>query len=617
MGGRTGFAAAAAAALALTDVMAADGRKFSVSAQTRDLDEFRSIARLAKDLGATHVDACQIEPSMWMWDLDRADPYPNWGLQNPTVFKFVVPKALEKYFDVAYAKRNFETLARRAAILREFGLKASFNGMEPAYFPEQAYLDHPAWRGPRCDQPRRARKEYYAPCFDNAEVRALYFEAVRVLCTACPFDAFVFLTNDSGGGLCWAEGLYPGENGPHACLKTPIGQRIATYLSVFQDAARAAGLGDVAAGVRHIGDADERQALSYLKPGQSVNTRTAAGLTQTVGAGIGWYSDLTFPVSLLPRLDVYARGLQRIADAPADAHVSIGFRSADDRDAIDFVRMFYGKIGKGPAGRAAALQAFAATRVGEEDAPELCEIWQDIERIVERLFQYQTGGHIFMLGTVHQRWLTRPFVAFPEELKPEEKDYYRAYQFQAQEESDADDLTDLQGNKWLKGTAASCLLRMLSWPTLPVFDRMIASAERLAARHAKEPYGKDLTLLALRLRAWKCVFRNAVDAVAFQDLMDRADRAHKPVDKSQDIGEQGDVQLVRVNQIVRDEIDMSYELADMIEQAPGRLFDTAAEPAFTSVMQFEPTLAASLRKRARIMEAHRRDFLRLYRSLNR
>jgi len=608
---------AALAAVVLAAGAAAGERKFSVSADTANLDEFRAVAKLAKDLGATHVDACQIEPSMWMWNLDRKDPYPNWGLQNPTIFKFVVPKAVEKYFDVDYARRNFKTLSQRAAILKEFGLKATFSGMEPAYFPEQAYLDHPAWRGPRCDQARRARKEYYAPCFDNPEVRAMYFDAVRELCTACPFDAFVFLTNDSGGGLCWAEGLYAGENGPYACRETPIGQRISTYLSVFQDAARAAGLGDIAAGVRHIGDADERQALSYLKPGQSVNNKTATGATRTVGVGTSWYGDLTFPVFLLPRLDVYARGLQCVAAASVDADVSIHFRSAQDRDAIDFVKMFHGKIGKGPAGRAAALQEFAEMRVGVEDAPELCEIWQDIERVVERLCQYQTGGHIFMLGTVHQRWLTRPFVAFPEELKPEEKDYCRAYQFQAQEESDADDLADLQGNKWLKGSSAAGLLRMLSWPTLPLFDKMIASAEKLAGRHAKEPYGRELTLLALRLKAWKCVFRNAVHAVSFQDYMDRADRTHKPVDKSLNILEQGDVQLVSVNQIVRDEIDMSYELANLIDTAPGRIFETASSPEFTSVMQFEPDLASSLRKRARIMETHRRDFLRLYRSMNR
>ena len=89
----------------------------------------------------------------------------------------------------------------------------------------------------------------------------MYFKATKALCEACPFDAFTFLTNDSGGGLCWAEGLYPGENGPYACRAVKMGERISAYLGVFQDAARAAGLGDVAANVDHIGEKDVAQSL--------------------------------------------------------------------------------------------------------------------------------------------------------------------------------------------------------------------------------------------------------------------------------------------------------------------------------------------------------------------
>ena len=55
----------------------------------------------------------------------------------------------------------------------------------------------------------------------------------------------------------------------------------------------------------------------------------------------------------------------------------------------------------------------------------------------------------------------------------------------------------------------------------------------------------------------------------------------------------------------------------MIDTAPGRLFKTAPTKEMTTVMHFEPDLSASLRKRAVIMENHRRDFLRLYRSKNR
>lgn len=604
----TVFAAIAATAVA--------GPKITVYAPTSSIDEFRKVAMDAKEIGADHVWATEIEPSLWIWDRDRSDPYPNWSFKHATIFKYVVPDEMKDWLPADFAARNLATVKARGAVLRELGLKASFHGMEPAYFPEEAYRAHPAWRGPRCDQARRARTEYYAPCFDNPEVRAMYFKATKTLCEACPFDAFSFLTNDSGGGLCWAEGLYPGENGPYACRNVNMGERVAAYLGLFQDAAKAAGLGDVAADVGWLGSKDVAQALPHLKDGQSVNGRGPGGVARRIEIGFQEaYGDATFPVYLLPRIWGYARDLQRLADA-GDADVTIGFRSVEDRDAIDFVKANFRKIGRGPAARSKAVVDFAARRVGPEDAIALAEIWEAVERLVERYDGYQTGGHMFNLGTVHQRWLTRPFVAFPEELKPEEKDYYRAFQFQAQDESDANDMSDLQGNKWLKGYGAANLVSKSWWRAQPILDGAIASASDLAKRHAKEPYGTDLRLLELRLRALKCVIRNATHAVQFQDYMDRADRIHAPVDRSPNNRHQGDPELDEINIIVREEIDMSYELADMIDSAPGRLFNTAPAKDRTTIMILEPDLSTSLRRRAVIMENHRRDFLRLYKSKN-
>ena len=162
--------------------------------------------------------------------------------------------------------------------------------------------------------------------------------------------------------------------------------------------------------------------------------------------------------------------------ASPDANLSFTFRSLEDVDAIEFVKRYNGKIAPGEAAAQKALEEFAASRVGAEDAAALAGVWNDVERICERVDYLETGGHVFMLGTVHQRWLTRPFVAFPEELKPEEKDYYRAYQFQAQTEADADDRSDLQANKWLKGYGAANLVQKTVFYLTPILSGAIASA---------------------------------------------------------------------------------------------------------------------------------------------
>jgi len=608
----------------LLAAVAASGTAFSerdvtLAVATKDIAEFRRAAELAKDLGANRLWACQVEPSIWQWNADRRDPYPNWGMRNATVFKFVVPEALRPYLPADYAARNLATLKARAKILGESGLKASFTGMEPAWLPEKAYRDHPSWRGPRCDQARRARGEYYAPCLDDPEVRAMYVEAVAELCRACPFDKFSLLTNDSGGGLCWSEGLYPGRNGPAACKDVPQGERISRFLSVFQEGARAAGLGEIAANVRNIYEGDEARALPALKAGQSVNGRGPGGESLAVSVGLaGDYIDHTFPVWLLPRMVYYAESAQA-AQARPEADLAFLFRSLDDIEAVAFVKKWFGRMEPGPAGRYAALTDIAADFVGAANAPRLVEIWNLVEKATLRHDHFETGGHVFQLGTVHQRWLTRPFVAFPEELTADEKGYYREFQFQAQEESDADNMLDLQAHRWLAGYGGQFLFfRTMQYAIQDVGQAIRlcdALADDLAAE--KSGYAPRARLLSKKLRMYRCLMRNADHAVSFQNILDRADRSKAPADASLDIWEQGDVQLVKINQLVRDEIDNTLEVVGLLESTPEPLLWQAPEKSLESVMIFGPDLVRQLRRKVETMENHRRDFLRLYRSYNR
>ena len=61
--------------------------RLSVEAPSKNLAEYRELASFAKDVGATHLGACQVEPSLWQWDeYGRADPYPNWSMHRPSIF---------------------------------------------------------------------------------------------------------------------------------------------------------------------------------------------------------------------------------------------------------------------------------------------------------------------------------------------------------------------------------------------------------------------------------------------------------------------------------------------------------------------------------------------------
>lgn len=608
---------AAAASLALA--ACASGGSLTVGCPTSGIGEFRELAEFAKSIGATHVDACQIEHSLWQWNADRNDPYPNWSMHRPSVFKFIVPPELEAYLPGDYAARNLKALKERAAVLKELGLKADFMGMEPAYLPERAYLDHPAWRGARCDQARRARTEYYAPCVENPEVRKMYVDATAELCRACPFDRFKFRCNDSGSALCWSERLYSGQNGPEACHDIPYGKRVADAMSIFQEGAAKAGLGGAKVNFR-ASMGPEAAILPWLKPGQSVNNKTAQGKSAFFVVGFpNRFTDATAPVLGLTRLPRLVQQLQTAEENPG-ADVEVGLRSPLELCAKELLRRHAkAPVGKGPVAKWQAVREVAAAFVGEEHATELAEGYEALESAVEKTESFYTGGHLFLLGSLHQRWFLRPFVAFPRELKADERDWWRGYIFQAQTEEDAENLLDLQGHRWLSGYGGAVLSNMaISRGALPLAEKALAVFSKAQGWAVDERARRYLEDQAWKVSMYICIMKNARNAIEFQSILDRTDHSAVPCDSSPAIDEQGDLRLHKLNLIVRAEIDNSLKMIEILEKAKDPVFDFAASDAEETIMRLGPkeTVIRSLRRRIATMEAHRRDFLRLYRSYN-
>ena len=590
----------------------------SVACPTQNETEYRQLAEFAKSIGATHLDACQVEDSLWQWNGNRYDPYPNWSMHRPSIFKFIVPPELEKYIPADYAKRNLDNLKMRARVLKEYGFKSTFNGMEPAYFPEQAYLDHPEWRGSRCDQCRRARFEYYAPCVDNPEVRAFYVRTITELCKVCPFDRFELRSNDSGSAICWSPYLYPGKNGPESCRGKPYGRRVAEFLGMFQEGAAAAGLPDAKVNVRaNLVPIDHQPSLlSQLRPGQSVNSVSTTGAAAKYAIGFpNRFNDYTAPVFGLARMGFIAEQLQKY-QAAGNADLEIGLRSLDECDTMDLLRLYLKKpIGKGPEARWAALRTVAVGYVGEEKAIDLVQAWEALEEANKRLDPFNTGGHLFLLGSLHQRWITRPLVAFPGELKGEDRRYWREYIFQAQSEDDANNLLDLQANRWLSGYGGYRLLTMCIRKATPFVDRAIRTFKDLNGAAVDARAKAYLARQAARAAMYRALMINAQHVVEFQSILDRTDFEEEPEDPSPAIDEQGDKRLLKINQIVRAEIDNTLNMIRILDTGLP-VFDLAPTPERQTIMVLGPGIKDDLKRKIAIMEAHRRDFLRLYKSQN-
>ena len=590
-------------------------RKISVECPAANIDEYRRLAELACELGATHLSASQVELSMWQWNVNRYDPYPNWSLHRPTIFKFIVPEELKGYLPEDYAKRNLDMLVKRVEILKEFGLKATFNGMEPAYLPEKVYRDHPTWRGPRCDQTRRARTEYYAPCIDNPEVRGIYVRTIGELCKVAPFEHFQLMTNDSGGGLCWNDRLYPGPNGPEACRHIDIGDRVVNFLSMFQEGAALAGL-EAEVNTRNILPHDVPAVLPKLKKGQSINNRNLTCVTSTEIVGFhNYYLDCSNPIARLARMSKVADHIQNI-QGKDDSNLMLAFRNLDEIDVIRFVKKYYRHMERGVIGKYTALLDMASGFVGKENAETLVEAWDLIEKVHDRFEPLDTGGHIFVLGTVHQRWLTRPLVAFPGELKTEEKNYYREFQFQAQTEEDADNMLDLQANRWLSGLGGLNLYRMIYRKTMPQLNQAIKKMSSLVSCAVDEEARRYLAGQTAKLNMWQCIMTNAKNVIEFQFYLDEADYNTPPKDWTYAIGDQGNIRFYKLSEVLRSEIDNTLRMIDILEKAEQPVIHQAENKEFENVMLLGPDLVDQLKKKIGIMEDHRRDFERLYKSYN-
>ena len=559
---------------------AATARKVTVSCPTTTLEEFRRLTDLCVELGVTHVNiTADLPRSRWQWELDLNDPYPNWSMGNAMLFKIAVPDALRTWIPTEYAKRATDLITGRGEILRKLGLKASYSGADPMWLPDGVYAAHPDWRGPRVQYVARAKRDYWAPCVDRPEVLAMYRRAVAEVCRMAPFEEFSFLTNDSGAGICWHPRLaeYAGINGPEWCKDRPLAGRVQGFMAALQAGARDA---DLEADIRIAG-----QALAALP------TRDAGGRS-------------LFPIVGIPQPFAFAEQLEDVFAGPqADWRFTIP--SVSSFSSFDLVREFRKKPAKGVVARVEALSTVAAHEAGAEAGPSLLRAWESIGRAVDSIRQIAAGGPILVLGSVHQRWLVRPLVPFPLQLKPQEKDYYRKFQFQAQTEEQAANLMDCQSTYIVYGAAGT-------WLAGRLFAEAIRNLE--AARDALRaglagagPARDNFTALDFRLQALVLTIQNAIYTSQYQEFLDR----FLPGVMSQPDRQHGYPVPADGIKIVEADIANTKKLIALLQSSPVPIINTAATAREEDIFTYGPDLVEQLQRKIDVSYRHLPDHLKL------
>lgn len=586
-------------------------RVFNIS--TDSMEDFRRMAEKAKGLGATHVMAAQMPRSRWMWERDLDDPYPNWSMGHAQIFKLVCPPQLKEFLPQEHINECFAILKKRCEILKEIGLKPALFSNEPFWLPEEVYRLHPDWRGARCDHPRRSKKPYFSPCIDNPEVLSMYRYAVGELCRQTGIDFIHFMSNDSGGGLCWSSGTYVGPNGPSSCHDRSMADRITGFLDAISEGAKDAGIDAI---VHFNSDIDFKEkeisvstACPKLKENQIVNKMNQK--SEVVVTSILDVGAPKQPVRKIPRMVHFVKFVQQMMESRTPVILVDIPRS--DFDEAYLVMKYAEKRGVSDMSDCMmALKDAAEELVGKTLAGTLVNMWFHIDEAFDHLSH--TGLDLIMYGCQHQRWINRPFVLFPMELSEENRRYYRKYQFQALTEEDANDLLNLQGIEGVRGFTAVFMLTETMKKAIASIDKAISEATVLREKVEKEEQAESFRLMKKRLEVERCFFHNLINAAQFQELVDRTDFSNPPL-RALRWPTRNDARIETFQNITRREIDNSYELANLLEEDLEEVL-LCTSPDQEDIFVYSTDFVLQMRRKAEIMLDHMNDGNRVYETHN-
>ncbi|HEU5077964.1 MAG TPA: hypothetical protein VFT72_02055 [Opitutaceae bacterium] len=598
----------------------------SLSAAPSDAENlavFERKATLAKQLGATHVPITDaLPPALWEFQ-PAGDPYPAWYIQRPDFLKLYAPPELRPFVDAAYVKRVTGILEERCRILRKLGLKAHWGSNLPQVLPEAFFTAHPELRGPRVDQPNRSRTARFSACVDQPETQRLYAEAMKTLLERCPeIETFAFLTQDSGSGFCWAPSLYPGINGPEHCHDRPMSERVSSFLIALKNAAHEAGH-EIEISVRPITprqwmlptfSPEELEAIWHRLPrGIAVQGREGPDGRKYVGIGSS---------------DAYAHGAFYPVTGiivPAMRHVKSEARPTGDTRRLISLRpeeaqiKFNARIqqiaqenqANSQLAYLTALRGVAVEEVGEKQADTLMEVWSLIDEAEHNLTPLEFGD-MLQFGHVLNRWINRPMVPFPAELKPEEKTYYRPFLFQAKGEEQAENLIDIQAMRMYEGYGAHLLFQRVIETSVPDLRQAIARVQRIHDSMTDAGQKARWDLLARRLEAVICLLQSADHMVAYQAQLDRVRQLDRKPEPNPVLGVQSSWDRTDLIRTARSEIDTTTRLLEILRASDQPILDLASDASEETIMRLGPDLAAQLKKKIDIMNAHWTDYDRLF-----
>jgi len=261
--------------------------------------------------------------------------------------------------------------------------------------------------------------------------------------------------------------------------------------------------------------------------------------------------------------------------------------------------------------RDATLRAFALSEAGESQADNLMEAWSALNDVQHNL-EVLNFGEMLRFGHVLNRWLTRPMVPFPEELTPAEKKDYRAFLFQAKGESQADDLTDIQAMREYKGWGAKMLFQRTIELSMPRARSALSLINGIRDAAPDPAMRAQWDLMGRRLQAVIYLMQSADNMVAYQAQLDRVKSLGIKPEENPVLGVQSGWDRTDLMEIARREIDTMVSLNRLLRSTDQPILDLAPTPGEETIMRLGPNVSTQIQHKIVVMNAHWRDYDRLF-----
>ncbi|MCE9613950.1 MAG: hypothetical protein K8T26_06705 [Lentisphaerae bacterium] len=424
------------------------------SADANDPAVFERNVAAARQQGyrAIHINATVAPTPEQRWL--EGDTWEYFTFINSALFKVFETDLIAGYFKPETYRRNQETLRWKNEILQRHGMRACMGAMrEPQWMPTPWYDDKPELKGCDCEHPSIALAPHYALNIDHPRVLEHYRQLARQLAQLAPcVEMLWFNTNDSGAGINWCRGLYPGPNGPAATRDRDMGERMRDWMQAITAGGRDAGVS-----YRLLWD------LCHFTPEELQSTARALGDSLIVLSGNSDKCNTPFTgYRLHLHLNAVAGTGSRVATT---AHTDGGYEYSPMlalpllhlageslmalRDAgVQTLTQAYRQGGPLPGSKAplqmlmeqavktcpasthdleAQVFAVAHALVGDAHAAALYDAWRDLD-LAHRSWRGEWEHFLYYFySVVGRRWLTRPFVPDPARLSAEERGYWSSF----------------------------------------------------------------------------------------------------------------------------------------------------------------------------------------------